>query len=236
MDYQELARLLVSALDLRLPPVALRFVAEQPSGILRTDTVVPSACAFWREAEKQVFYAAAEDHFHCPLGAMVMGFPLPADLMQRLQEEVGMMCANTYVREEEVAHVPRLDRASAGIVYGPLAQFPFDPDAVILWLTPRQAMVMSEACGLLNWAASPASILGRPGCGAIPVALASRRPAESLGCVGMRMNTSIPEDLFLMVLPQNALENLSAELRRVSEVHQQMAAHYTDRAENLPMR
>ena len=124
MQTTELSNLLESQLGITDPPVALAFVDEQPSGVPRTDSVVPSACAFWRQAEQGTFFAAAEDHFNCPLGAMVMGFSLPEQQMAQLQEEVGMMCGISYVREEEVPNVPKVSRASAGIVYGPLAGFP----------------------------------------------------------------------------------------------------------------
>ena len=233
MRYSETARLLVAELDLRFPPVALAFVDEPPPDVPRTDTVEPSSCAFWRRAEEKVFYAAAEDHFNCPLGAMVMGLPLPEAQMAQLQQAVGMMCGLSYVREEEVEHVPKVDRASTGIVYGPLEQFPMEPAAVLLWLTPRQAMVMSECFGLMDWAAGHAGILGRPGCGAIPIALAGGRPTQSYGCTGMRINTALPEDLLLMVLPGSVLGRVAGELDRIREVHRQMESHYHERIASL---
>ena len=233
MRYSEVARLLVTELDLRFPPSALAFVDEPPPDIPRADTVEPSGCAFWRRAEEKVFYATAEDHFSCPLGAMVMGMPLPEERMAQLQDEVGMMCGVSYVREEEVEHVPKVARASAGIVYGPLEQFPLDPAAVLLWLTPRQAMVMSECFGLMNWSAGPTGILGRPGCGAIPIALAGGMPAQSYGCTGMRINTAIPEELLLMVVPGTMLDSVGGNLDRVREVHRQMESHYLERIAGL---
>jgi uncharacterized protein (DUF169 family) len=229
LSWSRLSALLEQVLELRLQPVALAFVQKQPPSVPRSEAASPSTCAFWRRAETEVFYASAEDHFNCPLGAMVMGFPLPPPQMSQLQEELGMMCGLSYVREAEVPHVPKVASPSAGIVYGPLWRFPQEPDAVLLWLTPQQAMMMSECCGLINWAASPAGMLGRPACGALPVALAQGRPAQSFGCVGMRVNTGVPGDLLLMVLPRNILENLHADLAAVARVHRQMEGHYRDR-------
>ncbi len=234
MQTTDLSNLLERQLGVTDPPVAIAFVDEPPPGVPRTLSVVPSACAFWRQAEQGTFYAAAEDHFNCPLGAMVMGFPLGEQQVAQLQEEVGMMCGISYVREEEVPNVPKVSRASAGIVYGPLAGFPVEPDAVMIWCTPHQAMKMSECCGMINWAASPAGMFGRPGCAALPIALALESPSQSFGCVGMRINTGVDESKLLMVIPRNILTTLTSSLPQMSQVHQQMESHYQSRLANLP--
>ncbi len=233
MRYTELAESLQSRLKLCLPPIALTFVKEPPRDIPRTDAVVPSSCAFWRRAEEEIFYAPAEAHFNCALGAMVMGFQLPAAQMAKLEEDVKMMCGLSYVRGEEVERVPKVPTPSAGIVYGPLRRFPLEPDAVLLWGTPQQAMVLSECCGLINWAGAPTGILGRPGCGSIPAALAAGRAVQSFGCTGMRINTNISPELFLMVLPAAILNTLAPDLEQTCGVHEQLEVHYRSKAARL---
>lgn len=114
-----------------------------------------------------------------------------------------------------------------------MSQFPLEPYAVILWLTPQQAMVMSECCGLINWAVTPQNLFGRPGCAAVPLAMASGRPSQSLGCVGMRINTDVPQDRLLMVAPGGMLANMDADLFFTTEVHQRMRSHYLRRAADL---
>jgi uncharacterized protein (DUF169 family) len=231
MSYAELSGVLVRRLQLEFQPIAMTFVQEQPAAIPRTEQVLPSSCSFWRQAETEVFYAAAEDHYRCPLGAMVMGFPLPEPQMQELMAEVGQMCAASYVREAEVEHVPKNENPSAGIVYGPLGSFPLEPDAVLLWLTPQQAMVMNECCGLINWSEPADGVFGRPGCSAVPLALVKGKPSQSWGCVGMRLNTDIPDELFLMVVPGNRLPTLEVDLIFATEVHQRMKDYYLGRAQ-----
>jgi len=236
MRYANLADTLERRLDLYIPPIALAFVQERPPGIPTTEAVVPSSCAFWRRAESEVFFAPAQAHFNCPLGAMVMGFPLPEAQMQQLQSDVTAMCQLNYMREEEVARVPKMARASSGIVYGPLHRFPLAADAVLLWGTPQQAMVVGECSGLINWAGEAAGILGRPGCGSIPAAITAGRAAQSLGCTGMRINTGIPAQLVLMVVPAAQLDTLGPELDRVCGVHEQLAARYRERAAQVAAR
>jgi len=233
MIYTEVADTLEKRLELRIPPIALAFVEEPPREIASTDAIVPSSCAFWRRAESEVFYAPAAAHFNCPLGAMVMGFPLPDAQMQQLQSDVKTMGQLAYVREEEIPRVPKMARASSGIVYGPLRRFPVKADVALLWGTPEQAMVLGECSGLINWAGEPAGILGRPGCGSIPLAVTAGRPAQSLGCTGMRINTGIPSDLCLMVVPAPRLDALARDLERVCDVHQQLAARYHERAAHV---
>jgi uncharacterized protein (DUF169 family) len=230
MSYDELSGFLERRLQLQFQPIAMAFVQEQPQEIPRTEMVLPSSCAFWRQAEAEVFYAAAEDHYRCPIGAMVMGFPLPEQQMQELMSEVGEMCTASYVRETEVKHIPKNENPSTGIVYGPLGIFPLEPDAVLLWLTPQQAMVMNECSGLINWAESADGVFGRPGCAAIPLALAKGKPSQSWGCVGMRLNTDIPGEVFLMVVPGTRLQSLEVDLIFTTEVHQRMKDYYLGRA------
>ena len=94
-------------------------------------------------------------------------------------------------------------------------------------------MKMSECCGLVNWATPPSGILGRPGCGSIPIALTGGKPYLSFGCVGMRINTGTPEDLLLMAVPGNRLVSLPAGLAHMGQVHQQMEQHYRGRITSL---
>ncbi len=230
MDCTHIASDLQDRIPLEKPPIGLAFVSEQPAEVSRTGKAVPSSCAFWAEAEGGVFYAADEDHYNCTLGTMVMGFELPEEQMNTLMSEVGMMCEMEYVREEEVPNVPKVEKASSGIVYGPLAEMPVDPDVVLLWVKPSQAMVVNETAGQMNWAASPAGVYGRPGCAAIPVALSQGNVSQSFGCTGMRINSGISDEYMLMVVPGDKIESLAGSLSQVTDVHDKLTAHYEQKA------
>lgn len=97
MNYRALAESIVAKLELSSPPVALTFVVDPPAGMPETAAEVPSACSFWIRAEKEVFYAPAERHFNCPVGAMVMGFDLPAATQKELKGLVESMCQCGYL-------------------------------------------------------------------------------------------------------------------------------------------
>ncbi len=226
-SFAEIAAQLQANLDLDLPPVALALVQEPPAGLSHSDAQVPSACTFWRRAEQGVFYASAEEHFNCPIGSMVMGFELPEPKTQELMDLVGQMCQINYITPEEIPYIPKFSTPAAGIVYGPLADFPLEPDVVVVWTTPVQAMLFQESVGAARWSDSPAGLIfGRPGCGALPTAAARGKVTMSLGCAGMRTFTEIPDDRCLVAIPGSALETLGEQLAQMRATNEQMKALY----------
>jgi uncharacterized protein (DUF169 family) len=228
MSLGDKAEKISSALALSTPPVALAFVTEPPDGVPMTDRVVPSSCAFWRQAEQGVFYASAEQHFNCPVGAMVMGFELPASLQEQLGGLVGKMGECGYLSPDEAASIPSVGRGSAGIVYGPLAAFPMNPDVVLVWLTPVQAMLLSEAAGGASWSTPPATVTGRPACAALPLAMANDSTSLSLGCMGMRTFTEVADDRLLAAIPASRVDELVGRLEGTMAANEQMRSFYQE--------
>jgi uncharacterized protein (DUF169 family) len=229
MDNKNLSATLKDSLGLELPPVALGFRDAAPAGVTESTEVVPSACAFWREAEKGVFFASVERHANCPIGAFVMGFELSEALMGELMGLVGQMTACGYVHKDEAGKIPTNRRKARGIVYGPLGDFPGTPDVVLLWLTPSQAMIWSEANGGAAWDAAPSTVFGRPACAAIPAAMDAEAPRLSLGCMGMRTFTRIPQDRMLAVIPGAKLADFVAALGGATRVNATMRDFYEGR-------
>src|SRR5215472_11253410 len=106
MDHAVAAERLATLLPLQHPPIALAFVSEPPEGVTQASAPVPSACTFWRHAEQGTFYAGAEQHFNCPVGAMVMGFDLPPAITAELGGLVQSMCDARYLSPDEAAKIP----------------------------------------------------------------------------------------------------------------------------------
>ena len=209
MSNRTIAEGVASMLSLNTPPIGLAFVEAAPKGVETFNAEVPSACTLWRRAESQVFYAAAEKHFNCPIGAMTMGFDLPKEVGQQLSGLVQMMCDCGYISGEEPAKIPGVKKKKSGIVYGPLKDFPLEPDLVLMWLPPRQAMLYNEAVGSIRWTSTlPATVFGRPACAALPISFENSQSALSLGCTGMRTFTDIGQDRLLAALPGNKASEL----------------------------
>ena len=226
MDYRTLADLLQQSLNLQYPPVAMTRTNERPASLEASTEVVPSACAFWRKAETSVFYADAEAHMNCPIGAMVMGFELSEAKSGELMELVGGMCEINYIKPEEVELIPKFESPRTGAVYGPLADFPLEPDVALVWTTPFQAMLLQETTGATTWTGENGRVFGRPACSVIPSADSSGGASMSLGCMGMRTFTEIAPDLCLIAIPRQALAELAADLERTVEANQTMAGAY----------
>jgi uncharacterized protein (DUF169 family) len=227
MDHATAAQRLSTLLSLQNPPIALAFVDQPPEGVAQASKPVPSACTFWRQAEQGTFYAAAAQHFNCPVGSMVMGFELPAAVGEQLGGLVQSMCDARYLSMDEAAMIPAVGRHSAGIVYGPLREFPLDPDLVVLWVNVAQAMLYSEAAGRASWTGTPMDVTGRPGCAALPRALHSNQPGMSLGCAGMRTFTEIGDDMNLAAIPGSALAGFLDALAGTVESNAAMRSFYS---------
>ena len=233
MELAHLSARLIDLLGLDQPPVTLAFTSEPPAGTSAPAKAVPSACSFWREAEHGVFFASAEQHFNCPVGAMVMGFELPAEVGEQLGGLVESMCGQQYLGADEPAKIPAVPRQSAGILYGPLADFPVDPDLILVWLTPRQGMIFTEAAGRANWAGTLMQVSGRPGCAALPLALDRDQAGLSFGCAGMRTFTRVGDDRLLGVIPGRQAEGFAAALESMITANQAMNAYYQEQASRL---
>jgi uncharacterized protein (DUF169 family) len=230
MTNQELAATITAALDLGPPPAALAFVDQPPAGVDITQGEVPSSCAFWRKAEKGVFYAPAEAHLNCPVGAMVMGFELPQPVANELQQLVGSMCNCGYIAKDEPAHIPTVQSKPKGILYGPLKEFPLEADAVVCWLSPSQAMIWNEACGEARWDRNGVTpVTGRPACAALPAGINQNRPVLSFGCMGMRTFTEIGGNRMLATIPGALLAGFAAQLRAMRSTNDAMQSFYKRR-------
>ena len=162
----------------------------------------------------------------CPIGAMVMGFELNESKQAELMGLVGDMCAVAYLREDEVGHIPHFDDTGLGVVYGPLAEMPLDPEVVLVWATPKQAMLIEEMLGATAWVGSGAAVLGRPACAALPSAFARSSATLSLGCIGMRTFTEIPETHALVAIPNAALDTLTDRLGTTIAANAHMESKY----------
>ena len=190
MDNSKINQEIVSAFGLDIPPIAMAFVDNQPQGVETMEEEVPSFCTFWRMAEKKSFYAPANKHYNCPIGSMVLGFEMPKEVQDQLGGLVKKMCECSYLSEDEPANIPTITEKKAGVVYGPLKDFPVPPQLILMWLKPSQAMIYNEVLGCCKWSESMDSMaLGRPACAVIPTTLNKSPFGMSLGCTGMRTFT-----------------------------------------------
>jgi uncharacterized protein (DUF169 family) len=232
---ESLAHELTETLDLPREPVALAFVADHPDGVPVFRGEVPSACTFWRRAEEGVFVAPAGAHLNCLVGALTMGFPLSDDASRRLMGLVGRMVQVGYLDADEARHIPTVPGETSAIVYGPLKEFPLEPDLVLVWVSGTATMLLGEAVGAARWTADGAGLttFGRPSCAALAVAVQGGAPVLTAGCLGMRTFTGVDPALSLMALPRAVLPGLEERLRATVRANGTMAPYYAEQRERF---
>ena len=230
MNNADRARALVDDLGLDRPPVALAFLDGAPAGVPTVEGLEPSACTFWRRAEGGVFYVDADRHLECPVGAMTMGFELPPERAPEAEQLVGMMVDLQYFSMEEVQHLPSVKKPHAGILYGPLARFPVEPDVVLVIATPRQGMLLAEASESVVLRAAPAlPTMGRPACAAVAWSANDGPVTLSLGCIGARTYVEVPDDRAIAVLPAAILDRVAERLDVLGRANHELAAFHEGR-------
>jgi len=229
MDNAKIDQEISSAFGLDISPIAMALVDNQPQGVETMEEEVPSFCTFWRMAEKKSFYAPANKHFNCPIGAMVLGFEMPKEVQDQLGGLVKKMCECSYLSEDEPANIPTITEKKAGVVYGPLKDFPVAPQLILMWLKPSQAMIYNEVLGCCKWSGSMDSMaLGRPACAVIPTTLNKSPFGMSLGCTGMRTFTEVSDDHILATLNCAEIDSFLTSLQTTLSANKEMKEFYTD--------
>ena len=234
MDNVKIDREISSAFGLDIPPVAMAFVEDPPQGIELMEEEVPSFCTFWRMAEKKVFYAPANRHYNCPIGAMILGIEMPKEVQEQLGGLVKKMCECSYLSEEEPANIPTLSQKLSGVVYGPLKDFPMDPQLILMWLKPSQAMIYNEVLGCCKWSGSMESMaLGRPARAVIPSTLNNSSSGMSLGCTGMRTFTEVSDEQILITLNGKEIDSFLTNLATTVSANKEMEEFYLEHKKNI---
>jgi uncharacterized protein (DUF169 family) len=233
--YQELAQRFGDLLHVKQPAIGLAFVESAPEGVQHTGSHVPSACTFWRLAEKGVFYAGAEDHQECPIGMLAMGFALPEASQQRAQELVQTMASVQYFSPAEVSALPTVTKPHAFVVYGRLDRFPVEADVVLCILDTYQAMLVAEAMGNVNWLQGGQAAFGRPTCAVIPRTLTTGATSLSFGCVGARTYIDLSPSELVLSVPGKAFETLVERLRTIVDANAALAPFHQQQKASFPV-
>lgn len=232
---RQTAKILKESLGLATPPIGLAFLKEPPAGVPRYQRAVPAACAFWKAAQTALFYATAEDHYNCPIGAVTQGFEPPAPVMEQAMQLIGQMGQLDYFDAAEVSHIPSVEKPHQVAVYGPLDAFDSlkgaAPDVALILCSPFQAMLLFEATGGAAWQGTEKAshIFGRPACAAIPAALKESNTTSSLGCMGARTFAGIGESEMMVVVPLNAITALSEKSLKILGANAEMRNYYKGR-------
>jgi uncharacterized protein (DUF169 family) len=228
-DYQRLANELTTSLALSLPPIAISFCDVVPTNVPAHSGVVPAGCAFWQEAATGTFATSTQDHELCAIGVHTHNLAQPsAAYASELGEVLQAMTGLDYVRAEEVAAIPVLQRQVRHVVYGPLADTPVDPDVILLFADAQQGLILSEATARVDGGAPPA--MGRPACAVVPQVVNQGRAAVSLGCCGARAYLDVLSDhIALWALPGDKLAQYCEQIGVLARANTTLTAFHQRR-------
>jgi uncharacterized protein (DUF169 family) len=232
-QHQKQANQLVTALELSVPPIAVALCDVVPSGIPAFDGVVPAGCAFWQEATTRTFATSARDHALCSIGIHTHHMSeAPASQPDELQATLQAMIGLDYVREEEVAAIPVVQRAVKHALYGPLADFPVNPEVVFLFVHAQQGLILSEAVERIDAGVAPA--MGRPACAVVPEVLNRGRAAMSLGCCGARAYLdALSDGVALWALPGSKLDQYCEQIATFARANKTLRAFHERRRKDV---
>ena len=160
-----------------------------------------------------------------------MADPAPSH-QSELADALQAMSGLDYVRAEEVAALPVIMREIKYVVYGPLAQFPLDPEVVLLFAHARQGLIISEAVARVDKGVPPA--MGRPACAVIPQVLNRGSAAMSLGCCGARAYLDAFSDgIAMWAFPGNKLDEYCAAIDTFARANKTLTLFHTRRREDI---
>ena len=232
-DYQKLASDLITSLALTQPPIAISFSDAPPPNVTPFDSVVPAGCSFWQQAAAKMFYTSAKDHELCAIGVHTHHLAEPSATHQaELQDVLQAMSGLDYVRADEVAAIPVIERKVKHVVYGPLAEFSSAPEVAMLFAHAQQGLIISEAVSRVDKGIPLA--MGRPACAVVPQVINQGRAAMSLGCCGARAYLDILADgIAMWAFPGDKLEHYCAEIVNLARSNQTLATFHTRRKEDV---
>ena len=227
------AEQLMSSLELSLPPVAIAFCDVVPDDVPMFEGVVPAGCAFWPQATARTFATAARDHALCAIGIHTHNLSgAAASQPDELQASLKAMMGLDYVREEEIAAIPVMQHKLAHALYGPLADFPVQPEVVLVFAHAQHGLILSEAVARVDGGTPPA--MGRPACAIVPHVLNQRRAAMSLGCCGARAYLdALTDDVALWALPAHCLDQYCEQIAAFADANRTLTVFHQRRRQDV---
>ena len=230
---REAAQILVDALHLEQPPIAVSLAEAPPDGVAEHERAVPAGCVFWQQAAHGSFTTSPADHAGCTVGMHTHGMA-PQNDMQAEDLKVSLKVFNDlgYVREEDLARIPTLPAGTRHVVYAPLSDAPLPPDAVLLFTDARQGLIVTEAAQQVEGGMPPA--LGRPACAVVPQTINTGRAALSLGCCGARAYLdALPDSLALWALPGARIAEYAERIQILASANQTLTKFHKLRRQDV---
>ncbi len=228
IDYERAAGDLTSILHLTEPPIGITFSDEAPPGVPAFDDPmpeptpdgrtgrVPAGCVFWMKAIDRTFVTAPEDHGNCSVGSLTHGFMGLEEAAGRA--DVHALVASGWVTEDVLSQIPTVSTRPGFITYGPLSEAAAEPDVVLLRVSPKQLMMISDAVPDLHGG-------GKPQCHIVALAKEHGQVAASVGCMLSRTRTGMSPDEMTCALPAARLQEVLQKLGAAAKADAAVASY-----------
>ena len=234
-SWSELAADLTAALHPTAPPIAITF-GPAPAGIPAFDKPmappspdgrtgrVPAGCVFWMESTDSTFTTVAEDHGNCSVGSWTHGFKTLEEIAGN--GDVGALMESGWVTMDMVPHIPVVSERPDTVTYGPLADTTIDPDVVLVRLTAKSLMVLSDALPGLR-------IEGKPQCHIVAIAKEQDEVAASVGCALSRVRTGMASTEHTCAIPAGRLAEVVDAVQRTADTDAVVARYAAEDAQRF---
>ena len=228
IDYERAAGDLTSILHLTEPPIGITFSDEAPPGVPAFDDPmpeptpdgrtgrVPAGCVFWMKAIDRTFVTAPEDHGNCSVGSLTHGLMGLEEAAGRA--DVHALVASGWVTEDVFSQIPTVSTRPGFITYGPLSEAAAEPDVVLLRVSPKQLMMISDALPDLHGG-------GKPQCHIVALAKEHGQVAASVGCMLSRTRTGMSPDEMTCALPAARLQEVLQKLGAAAKADAAVASY-----------
>lgn len=213
-DLKQIAQQLTTDLNLTTPPIQITYLESAPPGVPRYPGISPSVCTFFAEGRSGPFYADLKAHEACEVGAFVLGVAPEGELGERLMSTIGLMHQEGYLAPGEEAKIPRNATPPKFVAYGPLGSLPSPPTNVLLFANPKSAMLAVEAAG------GSAPMNGRPMCAIVPTLNQGAKVAISVGCIGSRIFTGLPDEQMIVGIRGDHLAAFAQSVKKTRQANQ----------------
>jgi uncharacterized protein (DUF169 family) len=231
-SYSEIANTLNELLGLKQPPVAVSMADDAPAGTASWSGPAPAGCRFWQEGATRTFATSGADHERCSIGQYTHGMEMSAGASTDLQDALKVFADLTYVRDEDLAAIPVLQKKAQHVVYGPLADTTATPDVVLLVVNAGQTLILSEASQQVESGLPPA--MGRPACAVIPQVSNSGRSALSLGCCGARAYLDVlTDDVAVYAVPGASIAAFTDRVKALASANGILAKFHQIRRQDI---
>jgi uncharacterized protein (DUF169 family) len=227
-DWNSLDDRLRAGLHPTAPPIAITFSAAPPAGVPAHDGPmpaplpdgrtgrVPAGCVFWVQATERTFTTVAADHGNCSVGSLTHGFATLEEVAGK--DDVAALLGTGWVTMDMVPGIPVVTERPGAVTYGPLAETPVDPDVVLVRLTAKSLMVLSDALPGLK-------VEGKPQCHIVAMAKEHGEVAASVGCMLSRVRTGMPSTEVTCAIPAARLAEVVARVEATAAVDAQVAGY-----------